>query len=221
MPLRLLALVVLALVLSCHREPPKKSTPPVYGNGTSTLTVANQTDAPTIVYVAFGADSKVLPAAWSFCTGSGLNCNFPLGARDTQVLPLNGAYLNATFAFDSPVGCGATKAEVNIGNPNWYAVLDVSMVDGFSNRIRVDIAAVGDAGAVTLGPPVGATGNEKVFGLYPLGCDICVARQKPPCGISKGSDGCKTGTQYNPSVPCQWQAPTMGGGGPIVISLVK
>jgi len=51
-----------------------------------------------------------------------------------------------------------------------------------------------------------------VSGVFPVGCDICVARQQPPCGISPcGSSpndggqtcGCHIGGQYNPIVPCQ------------------
>jgi hypothetical protein len=188
----------------------------------SSLAVANQTDLPTTVYVAFGADSVVLPGAWGFCAGSGLNCNFSLGARNTQVMPLGGQYLNATFSFGTAVTCGTTKAEVNTNNPLWYSILDVSLVDGYSNNVSITIAGTGDAGTTTLGPPVGKTGNEKVVGLYPYGCDICIARQKPPCGISKGRGGCKSGkSQYAPDVICQWQGTVMGGGESVVVSLVN
>jgi hypothetical protein len=69
------------------------------------------------------------------------------------------------------------------------------------------------------GPPAGASGNESVLGIFPYGCDICVARQAPPCGIPTGSDGCKTGTQSNPAVPCQLQGAVKGGGGTLAVSL--
>jgi hypothetical protein len=60
----------------------------------------------------------------------------------------------------------------------------------------------------TLGP---ATSGDmsKTSGVFPLACDICVARSQPPCGFdaggctASGSCGCKSGTQYNPTVPCQ------------------
>jgi hypothetical protein len=229
-------LLILVLVLSCKKHADPGTTPvpapkpapvaqvpdaAVQTTG-SLLTVANQTDLPTTVYIAFGSDSIVLPSMWSFCAGSGLNCNFPLGARNTQVMPLGGQYLNATFSFGTTVTCGTTKAEVNTNNPLWYSILDISMVDGYSNNIQIDIGAVGDAGALTLGPPLGKTGNEKVVGLFPYGCDICIERQKPPCGIAKGRDGCKSGkSQYAPDVICQWQGSVMGGGEPVVVSLVK
>ena len=179
----------------------------------TSLSVTNNQTAGTTVYVAFGSDSKLGPADWSFCKGSGLVCNFPLGATTTQAMPNpKGKYINATFAFGAAVGCGVTKAEVNINNPTWYDTLDVSMVDGYSNKIKI-VATPTEGKAVTLGPPVGKTGNENVYGLFPYGCDVCTARQSPPCGISKGKTGCKAGSQYNPVPPCQFQGPKKGGGG--------
>ncbi len=184
-------------------------------SGGTPVSVHNGTTKVTTVYVAFGSDSVVTADDWTFCSGSGLNCSFDLAANATKPLPTGGKYLNATFAFDHVVGCGATKAEVNVNNPSWYDQADVSLVDGYSNNIEIM------AGSTQLGPPKGKTGNEKVYGVFPYGCDICVERQNPPCGISKGKEGCKTGSQYDPDVPCQWQGTKKGGGGdPIVISLL-
>lgn len=180
------------------------------------LAVKNGKAVATTVYVSFGADSKITPADWSFCAGSGLSCSFTLGAGKTKPLPNAAhAYVNGTFSFDAPVGCGVTKAEIDVNNPSWYDTLDVSLVDGYSDKVQISAP-----GGTLLGPPAGATGNEKVYGLFPVGCDICVARQNPPCGIAKGKTGCKTGTQYAPDVPCQWQGPTKGGGGQVTISLL-
>ena len=122
--------------------------------------------------------------------------------------PVHGAWLNATFSFEAPVTCNTTKAEVNVNNPAWYDILDVSLVDGFNKALRIDVS-----GGTTLGPVWSIYGNEKSFGVFPNGCDICTARQSPPCGMSPGRDGCKSGTQYKPDVPCQYQGSTMGGGG--------
>jgi hypothetical protein len=183
-------------------------------NGTAgtKVSVHNLRAVPTTVYVSFGADSKVTSQDWPFCEGNGLlTCKFPLPARTPKALP-SPAYLNATLSFDQPVGCGVTKAEVNVNNPAWYDTLDVSLVDGYSDKVQILWTPTKGAG-VLLGPPLGQTGNEKVYGLFPLGCDICVERQNPPCGIAKGKQGCKTGTQYDPDVPCQWQGPIKGGGG--------
>lgn len=193
------------------------------GPGGSTLSAKNDTTTDSTVYVAFSASSGVLPENWtSFCTGSGLTCAFSLPAKATQKLPLNGNYLNATFSFDGPVGCATTKAEMNINNTAWYDVTDVSLLDGFSNKIKILASTPGsDAGVVQLGPPLGKEGNEKVFGLYPLNCDICVARQDPSCGASPGKSGCKSGTQFDPDIPCQWQGPIYGGGTEYEIVLVK
>jgi len=188
------------------------------------VTVQNERSVATTVYVAFGAGSKVNAASWSFCSGSGLTCSFDLTPKNTagsaRLLPNASAdYLNATFSFDAAVGCGVTKAEVDVNNPSWYDTLDVSLVDGYSDNVQI-YAAPSGGGPATLGPPVGATGNEKVYGVFPVGCDICVERQNPPCGIAKGKTGCKTGTQYDPDVPCQWQGPVKGGGGTVTISLM-
>jgi hypothetical protein len=177
------------------------------------LTFANETSSPTTVYVAFGSNSVVLPTNWSsFCTGSGLNCTFPIAANSTQVAPLAGQYLNATIAFNAPVNCGSTKAEMNINTSNNTDNYDVSLVDGYSNNVKISI------GGTILGPPNGKGDNQKVFGLFPFGCDICVARQQPPCGIPTGSGGCKSDTQYKPDVLCQYQSPTQGV--PVKVSLV-
>lgn len=167
------------------------------------------------VYVSFGADSVVQPADWqSLCAITGpLNSRCAL--KGATVLPVRG-YLNATFAFGAPVGCGSTKAEVNINNPKWFDVLDVSLVDGASNAVGIVYTAPGSA-PVQLGPNVRGD-NSKVFGVFPLGCDICTARQNPPCGIAPGKDGCKKGTQYKPDVPCQVQGTIKGGGGTVVVS---
>lgn len=208
----ILALTILVTATSSCRCPK----PPAPKSGTSTLSVGNDTDGDTVVYIAFGANSIVLPASWSFCTAtSNLTCNFALGAHQSKDLPLGGQFLNATMSFGAAVGCGSTKAEMTLNNPAWYDVADVSLVDGYSNRVAIDV------GGTKLGPPLGRDGNEKVFGLFPYGCDICVARQSPPCGIPAGGSGCKAGTQYAPDVPCQYQGAVMGGGSAVKVSLVK
>ena len=183
------------------------------------LTVFNGQTDTVDVYVSFGSDSKITADDWSFCSGSGLNCSFSLAGNTTKAMPNpSGKYLNATFSFGAEVGCGVTKAEVNINNPSWYDTFDVSLVDGYSDSIEMAYTPLSGK-AVTLGPPNGETGNEKVYGLFPYGCDICVERQNPPCGISKGKTGCKTGTQYKPDVPCQVQGSTKGGGGSLQVTL--
>lgn len=183
----------------------------------SRVSVENTRATATTVHVAFGSDSKVLAKDWPFCAGRGLVCSFPLDSQASQQLPTGGRYLNVTLAFDEPVGCGATKAELNIDNPDWADTLDVSLVDGFNGKVSI-LTQDAKGAPLQLGPPAGAAGNEKVYGLFPLGCDVCVARENPPCGQSKGADGCKAGTQYDPEPPCQYQAPK-GSAVPIVVSV--
>lgn len=204
------------------------------GAGTQ-VSIVNRTGASTTVYVNFGADSAITQTNWSsFCSGSNLSCQFTLDANASRDLPNpTGSYLNMTVAFDMPVGCGATKAEVNVNNPSWFDILDISLVDGYSNPVAIIVTPTGGGAPTQLGPPNGETGNEEVYGVYPYGCDVCVARCSPPCGIDKsspllgcsdtcfncesnGTDGCKAGTQSDPAVPCQYQGPQMGGGGSTV-----
>lgn len=186
------------------------------GGGT-TVTVENATQKTTTVYVTFGSDSVVLPASWTFCAAplSTFSCTFPLAPKAKQPLPAAGKYLNVTISFDAPATCGNTKAEVNVNNPNWYDVTDVSLVDGFSNFILID---ANGTKLVTHGK----SQNQKAFGVYPLGCDGCTTRVAPPCGFPSGpSSECKGGTQYKPDVPCQYQGPNKGGGGTIVVALIQ
>lgn len=179
--------------------------------GGTELSVHNSTSSMSTVFVSFGSDSVITADDWGFCEGDRLSCSFPLGPKAHRNLPLGGSYGNLTIAFDGPVGCGSTKAEFNLNNPSWYDQADVSLVDGYSNNIKIDLGSPG--GTVTsLGPIQGAGGNEGLFGVFPYGCDVCVARENPPCGISKGTDGCKAGDQYDPDPPCQWQGSKKGGG---------
>jgi len=203
----LLACTLALLVVSCSSLVMAPSGAAV----STTVEVVNSSGADATVYLSFGADSVVLPADWPFCKATAkLNCSFPLKAGAAQPLPLSGKRFNATMAFDAPVSCGSTKAEVNVNNPAWFDVVDVSLVDGYSNKVWIEATDGGKA--AKLGPPNGVEGNEKVFGVYPLGCDICTARQNPPCDQKPGKDGCKAGSQYDPEVPCQWQGVSKGGG---------
>ena len=172
----------------------------------STVTIANRSGVDTIVYLTFGADSAVNAADLApVCIGSGLDCTFPLAKGTEYPLPLRGKYANATVSFFQPVTCNTTKAEINVNNPAWYDTADVSLVDGFNSPVRVRFAGQ----IIEVKRPIG---NETAFGVYPFGCDICTARQSPPCGYTPGTDGCKAGTQYDPAIPCQAQGSVMGGG---------
>lgn len=211
-------LLILTLILgACHSSCPGPSPGPGPGPSDaaptpaptwSTARAKNARSVPTTAYVAFGADSVVKPADWSFCTPSGaLTCSFSLAPNEERDLPNGGRYVNFTLSFGAPVGCGSTKAEMNLMNPAWDKdTADVSLVDGFNLKVKISAP-----GTEPLGPPAGASGNEKTFGVFPLGCDVCVAKQNPPCGQSpcKGPTcGCKAGPDpYHPDVPCQASNP--------------
>jgi hypothetical protein len=165
--------------------------------------VSNLTPSPVTAYISFGADSVV--RSFPFCGDSG-GCSFPLAPGSSQPLPTGGAYLNATISFQAAPGCNVSLGEINLGNPSWTEdTANISLVNGWNDDIEIAVTS-SDGGVLLLGPTLGPTGNASVFGVYPNGCDICVARQSPPCGIvpcSGPSCGCKAGTQYNPAVPCQ------------------
>lgn len=162
------------------------------------LSVTNEHDVSVMLYVSFGYDSSVSADDWDFCIGSGLNCSFEMSKNSTENLPLDGKYINATFSVNSPVGCGVTKSEVNLNNPSWYDTMDVSLVDGFSDKMQI-IYTPPKGEEVKLGLPKGETGNERVLGLFPYGCDVCVARQNPPCDIPKGRQRMQGGDAIRPT----------------------
>ena len=183
----------------------------------STLSVTNTTSSPVDVWVSFGANSCVKQADIPGCKDAPYDlCTFNLTASGTdgatKVIPPKACPMNLTFRFDSIEGCGTTKAEANINYPNEDDFWNVSLVDGWNRNVKIDVITA-DGSTKTLGPPNGKTGNENVFGVYPLNCDICVAIQKPNCPVEGTTDGCKVDVNgehidpLRPKVPCQWNSP--------------
>lgn len=141
-------------------------------------------------------------------TTSNLNCGFDLGPHQSVEIPNpNFKMLSMALAFNKLVTCGATKAELTV-NVQGDDVFDVSVVDGFNEKIVMtfDPDRAGSK-QVKLGPPCGLAGNERVYGVFPYGCDICAGRLTPPkaCGpYPPGNSGCKSGTENKPGVICQY-----------------
>jgi hypothetical protein len=81
------------------------------------------------------------PADVPFCKVTGqLNCEFTLAANSSRDIPNPQVkYLNMALAFNAQVTCGSTKAEVLVNNPNWFDILDVSVVDGFNEKIQINL----------------------------------------------------------------------------------
>ena len=222
-------LPALCLALSacggCPPSPGDAGPSPDDAGACSSVVVLNTATQPTTVQVSFGSNSGVGPADWPFCAPTPSGCSFPLAPGASQLLPSAGAPMNLTIAFDAPPGCGASLAEVNTSIPGWSEdTANISLVNGWNHDLSIGVTGGPDGGAGALGPTDGPDANAGVYGVYPVACDVCVARSGPPCGYSPtgcgapGSCGCKGGTQYAPDVPCQ---ASFARGALVTVTLVK
>jgi len=152
--------LMLALAVSAAGEAADKN---------KTVRITNRQGTQAQVYINFAADSVLKPVDVPFCKVTGpLNCEFTLAANSSRDIPNPQAkYLNMALAFNAQVTCGSTKAEVLVNNPNWFDILDVSVVDGFNEKIQVNLTPT-NGSTTQLGPPVGKLGNQKIFGVFPM-----------------------------------------------------
>ena len=171
-----------------------------------TVTIINNQSAPATVFINFGAESALNSKDLSFCQQQpALNCQFRLGAKQSQeITNPQKKKLVMSLAFNKPVTCGSTKAEITVNNPDFCDNADVSVVDGFNERIQIKVDT--PPNIVLLGPPKGLLGNQQVFGVFPYGCDRCAASVSPQraCGPYPPNQ-CHAGTEHRPDPVCQWQ----------------
>jgi len=222
-PLFLTIGLLIMSFLSCHGSDSSSSAQTNVGGSSqftgesSKLYVQNEKSEPVKVYMTFGGDSCItqdnikINGEAGKCEPTLYNeCVFTLAKGEKKEIQLELCRANLTFRFNSPEGCGVTKAEANMNVPNGDDFWNISLVDGWNENVRMDIVT-SDIGTKTMGPTLGKTGNQQAFGVYPYGCDVCTARQNPPCGIEMGDSECKTPNgvknQYSPDVPCQWNHP--------------
>jgi hypothetical protein len=175
-----------------------------------TVLLENDQSSPADVYINFAADSQLnVNGLAGFCDGQSippLNCHLTLAPNSKEQLPNpDFKYVNMAVAFNHTVSCGATKAEVIANNPAWYDIMDVSVVDGFNNKVEIKADPGPKGGPIqVIGPPAGQSGNQLLFGVFPFACTICAGILNPPCG-SNGTAECHAGSESNPSPPCQYQ----------------
>jgi hypothetical protein len=149
------------------------------GSKTQEDRIVNNQSSAADVFINFASNSVInVTNLGGFCDSQSigsLNCHHTLAANKSEDLPNpDFKYVNLALAFNHVVDCGATKAEVIANNPDWYDIMDVSVVDGFNNKIEIDAAEHGKM-PVKLGPPAGMTGNQQLFGVFPFACTQCAA----------------------------------------------
>ena len=177
------------------------------------IVLVNNQSSAADVFINFSDISAINATNLAgFCdsTSPPLNCHLKLAGNSSKVLPNpDFKYVNMALAFNSQVTCGATKAEVIANNPAWCDIEDVSVVDGFNNKIEIDAIGAG-GGTERLGPPNGVSGNQNLFGVYPFACTQCAAILNAPCGTN-GVGECHPGTESAPIPPCQYQMESPDG----------
>lgn len=130
-------------------------------------------------------------------TASQYNCGFDLdasGPKSQVSFPNSFRPISMAVAFNKYVGCGSTKAEITVNWKKGPDSMDVSLVDGFNEKIQIIWEPKTGGQKVTMGPPCGKDGNERVYGVFPYGCDHCTFRGTPQkdCGpYPPGNTGCK------------------------------
>ena len=214
---------------------------------TTTLQISNE-GAATTVYAVFSPESCTIISDWSTIpctsgdttcttTANSMICSFPIGEGDICTPPLqSGCLTSINFAFDEEVvtqpcgitpGTGPSLAEVAINGSNCSKTpgcdtppcdcADISLVQGYK---LPNISMTLSKDNTVLGPTAGATGNQNVFGVFPVGCTNCLNRDGCPCGIdcSDTMQCHQGGTPNDPDIPCQASQPT---GGTITINILN
>lgn len=208
------------------------------GDATTVYAVFSSDSCTTISDWSTGSPISCTTAGDTTCTvtANASICSFPIASGDTCTLPVkSGCLTSINFAFNAGVvtqpcgltpGTGPSLAEVSINGSNCSKqpgcqtapcdCIDISLVQGYAPP---NISITLSEGNTTLGPTVGATGNQSVFGVFPVGCTNCVNRGGCPCGIdcSDTSQCHQGGTPDDPDIPCQASQPT---GGTITINIL-
>ena len=188
--------------------------------GNQTITIYNMTQNTITLYMVFqtGSGGYTLPDSfpgWTLTSNPLMITTSMAPSSPTQNPPPNPIPLVVNFPCTTqymPInitadglpqtGCSVTQFELNLcagGGPTYQDTIDISLVNGFNypGEIKPD-----SGNPIMVCCP---TPNSTNPGVFPYGCDICTA-QSPnggsPCPTT--NPDCKSGTQYNPDVPCQY-----------------
>jgi len=106
-------------------------------------------------------------------------CRMAIPAGKSKKLNLNKGGINISGGLDhEPMGpCPTTMFEINISpkdNPT-HDIFDLSLVNGFNYSMQIKSSKGLETKHVTK-----ATGHHDAFGVFPLGCSVCVATGSVP-----------------------------------------
>jgi hypothetical protein len=177
---------------------------------TRQINVVNNSNKKQRVYVKFlnnttnpqcqtwGKGGQYRPNDFPGWTASSSDCYLLYADLDPKAsLPLpfkkpdNGDTI-VTISMDKISGCNVTQAEITVHNyfaNEWHDGYDISLVNGFNYKVKIDTPYVDTKDPYTEGQPyrclktiqaASMLGNSKNAGVFGLGNDQCCASCKPP-----------------------------------------
>ena len=212
--------------------------------GTS-LVVKNGTNTATTVVFTLAASGGACTApltadtlaAWGLCGNVGNvgpdapyaeNCTQVLNPHDSITIPgYANLCISGTVTFDALPNCpcetfpnGVTQAEFTLNTSNKSEVIDITLVNGNSNVIAMDMIGGGSWLLETTDSAMShiqnlpfPASNADNPGIYPPNCTVCTGTNNDaPCTLPN--------TPCSSNAICQMQR-TNGVGGKVVITLVS
>jgi len=168
------------------------------------------------------------------------SCNFDLAPSPTGItFPNDKKWYNMSIAFNAPgnvIRCPVTQAEYNVNVSPGGDGFNVSLVNGFNEKIQMTFQPDGKGEILKTDVPVNAmgtqSGNQNKLGVFPSGCTICTYRLDPPrrqtdpnCPDYNNdwTTGCKAGgrdKEKNPDFKCQFNLGSTQNKGILMVTLL-